>query len=150
FSLPNDIRVQELIDQGHPRLDDLMEVASKAYMRTYRLHSARYCLDAWVKYRPDDLEARLRRGWVLERLSLMREAEQDYREALKWHPGNRDAGLRLGQILLLLNDPAEAVEILERINETNPSPPVTAALASGLRTMGNADRAYDILTATIA
>ncbi|MFO0876022.1 MAG: tetratricopeptide repeat protein [Gemmataceae bacterium] len=149
LSLGADFRIQEWIDTKHPRLNEILEVASEAYVRGYRLPSARYCLDAWIERQPDSVTARLRRGWVFERLFQATEAEQDYRALLERHPDHQEARLRLAQLLLLNNEPAEAVEHLERLARHDVTPPMVAALAAGLRALGQADQAHERLSAAL-
>lgn len=149
LSLGADYRIQELIDERHPRLNEILDIASQAYLKSYRLPSARYCLDAWVEREPENLMVRMRRGWVMERLFQTQEAEQEYQAALALHPESVEARLRLAQMLLLTNKPAEAVEHLEQLAQRDPTPPIIAALAAGLRALGKAEQAPEYLNEAI-
>src|SRR5262249_4940690 len=63
-------------------LEVILEVVTWELMRQNRLREARLYLDQWLKRRPGDVEALVRRGWVGERLFDKHSAVTDYREAL--------------------------------------------------------------------
>src|SRR5436305_573485 len=74
------------LEDNPPEAELLMEALAQGYAKVYLLHAAQKYLDEWVRRRPDSVRARLRRGWVEERLDHLDGAEEDYRQLLSAHP----------------------------------------------------------------
>ena len=96
--------------QGDELALAILEVLIQYDLDTYRLGQALDGLTVYLDRRPDDLQARLSRGYVWERLLYFADAVADYRLAVASHPNDETARLRLGDTLLITGTPAEALE----------------------------------------
>lgn len=124
----------------------VLEALAQGNMRLYSLNQAVECLDQWVKGRPDSPGARIRRGWVLERLERIPEAEQDYRHLLGVRPDHRPAKLRLAQLLLQQIQPAEASRLFEELEAASDGDPaVSLGLARCYIGLGRREEARVLL-----
>jgi predicted Zn-dependent protease len=124
----------------------VLEALAQGNMRLYSLNQALECLDRWVKGQPDSPGARMRRGWVLERLERIPEAEQDYRHLLGVRPDHRPAKLRLAQLLLQQSQPSEAARLFEELDAASDGDPaVGLGLARCYVGLGRRDEARTLL-----
>jgi tetratricopeptide (TPR) repeat protein len=98
----------------------IAEVVSACLMRANRLQEARQYLDDWLRRRPDDTEALVRRGWVLEHLFDFPGACRDYQHLLDLDPGREPVRLRLAEDLMQSERAAEALPHLEELRRRLP------------------------------
>jgi tetratricopeptide (TPR) repeat protein len=139
-------RLRGMVNADHPDSPYILEALSRGYMRNYRLNDARDCLNVWLELRPDDTQALLGRGWVLERLDQFEKAADDYRRAAAVAPDLPEVEMRLGQVLLLAGTPHEALPSLERAVARRPDDPEAGvALAQCLARLSRHDEARDLL-----
>lgn len=125
-----------------------LEALAKGYVRTYRLLPALQCLDDWIAGRPDSREARMRRGWVYDRLDRFADAEADYRVVIAARPNDIDAKLRLAQILRQEGKTAEAATVFEELVQAGAqAPAITLGLAQTYRDLGRTAEAWRLLDA---
>ena len=123
-----------------------LEALTKGYIRTYQLFKALEHLDACVQERPDSLGARMRRGWVNERLDRLADAESDYRVVLSNRPQDTAAMLRLAQVLRQQGKTVESAELFEQLKASTPdSDAIDLGLAQSYRAMGRTDEARRLL-----
>ena len=129
----------------------VLEALAQGNMRLYSLPQALECLDRWVTGRPDSPGARMRRGWVLERLERLPEAEQDYRHLLGVRPDHRPAKLRLAQLLLQESQPAEAARLFEELDSASDGDPAVAlGLARSYVALDRREKARALLDGLLA
>jgi tetratricopeptide (TPR) repeat protein len=134
-----------------PEADLILEALAQGFMRGYCLQQARSCLDEWVRRRPGAVGARLRRGWVHERLDHLPEAEADYRAALEHHPNHPIADLRLAQLLLLAHRGSEAEAHFRGLLDRQPdNRAARLGLAAGLASEGQLAEARPLLDELLA
>jgi predicted Zn-dependent protease len=115
--------LQSWIKENHPETPLILEALVKAYLQTYRLARALQCLNLWLK-REEDVQARLWRGWILQRLGDDEGALKDYQQVLALNPDHDRARQRVAEMLLRSSGPAEAVnhfELLRRRQVSNPA-----------------------------
>jgi predicted Zn-dependent protease len=101
--------LRSVLRRDPSQTDLILEALAQGHMRAYSLVQARACLNEWVGRRPGAVGARLRRGWVQERLENWEAAEDDYRAVLDSHPGHAEAELRLARLLLMEHRGKDAV-----------------------------------------
>lgn len=130
--------------------DDLalvvLEVLIQYDLDTYQLGSA---LDGFTRYlevRPNDLHARLGRGFVWERFLNFSDAVVDYRAAVVAHPESERARLKLAETLLIVGTPDEALKQYEWLAERGPDrPSVRLGLARCHRKLARSEEAIKLL-----
>ena len=81
--------------------EEIYEAMAKGHLAAYRLRDAWKCLDYWLRWRPDAPQARLLRAGIYERIDERTSAAEDYRVVLTRLPNNREAHVKLAQLLLL-------------------------------------------------
>jgi tetratricopeptide (TPR) repeat protein len=139
------------LDQDLPDGVLILEALAQGYMKAYRMPDARRCLERWLERRPDDLQALLWHGWVMEHLSRYPEALADYRRAITLAPTNEHARLSLGDVLLFFNQPQEALEHFEYLRQhAAPSAAVLLGLARCRSGMGQTEEARQLLDRLLA
>src|SRR5262249_19709633 len=128
----------------------IMEVLSWEYMWALRLGEARRLLDLWLKNRPDDFDALVRRGWVAERLSDYETAQSLYAQAVALRPASDSIRLRLAEFMLM-KEPKEALEHLHYLRQRQPDNlDVALALARCQRQLGEFEEARQLLDDLLA
>lgn len=134
-----------------PRFPDrelVLEALAKGYIRGYQLFKALEHLDTWLEIHPDSLGARMRRGWVYERLDRYPDAAADYQAVLQQYPQELRAKLRLAEVLRLQGKTAESAALYEQLKrEAPPSPAIDLGLAQSYRTLGQGAAAHTLLDA---
>ncbi len=156
WSLALEEQLQSYIDQNHPELSAILDTLSEAYVKIYRLDSARYCLDLWLERQPNNLRALLRRGWVRERQHQFEEAAADYRQAVAAASSSSPpqgggeegdtARLRLAEVLLFLDRAEEARSLFESLRQQRPEDiEVLLGLARCFRKLGESQAAEQLL-----
>ncbi len=143
------------VRQDHPDWLYVVDVLTWQWLREHRLVPAKVYLDLWVKRRPDDREALVRRGWVAEHLLDIDGALRDYGRALNADP-ERDRAeedrvrLRLAEILVRRKRGKEALPHLEILSERQPAnPAVVLALARCRHQLGQTEEARRLLDALL-
>ncbi len=125
-----------------------LEVLIQYDLDTYQLHQALQGLTRYLEARPDDLQARLARGFVWERFLYFADAVEDYRQAVASHPNSERARLKLGETLLLAGTPQDALEQFDWLNKRYPErPEVRLGLARCRRRLGQLEEAKQLLDA---
>jgi predicted Zn-dependent protease len=121
-----------------PELPQVLDAASRSYLQSYRLVEVQECLDYWLQRQPDNVQALLFRGGVLETLSQPEAAEADYRRVLAVQPDHYQARLRLAETLVHAKKPEEALALFRQLQRQQPAnPAVVLGLAQCLRDTGD-------------
>jgi tetratricopeptide (TPR) repeat protein len=142
--------LQQHIREDSPDSLLILEVLSWEYMWALRLAEARLVLDLWLKNRPDDFEALVRRGWVAERLSDQDTAQAVYARAVALRPESDSIRLRLAEIILV-KEPKEALEHLHYLRQRQPdNRDVALVLARCQRQLGEFEEARQLLDDLLA
>jgi len=139
--------LQTRLRESHPDSLLILETLSWNTMWSGRLKEAHRYLEMWLKRQPSDHEALVRRGWVFEHLFNGPGAIDDYKAALASQPDDDDVRLRVTQLLLGANQPADAFEYLQPLMQTRGSEPdVAVCLARYQRLMGEIEQSEKTLT----
>jgi tetratricopeptide (TPR) repeat protein len=138
------------VQQGHPESARMLEALARGLMRQIRLREAHVCLDRWIDLEPGAARAWYLRGSVRERLDRYGEAWGDYQRAAELAPWQWEAHLRVGEMALMLGNPAEAEKHLEPLTQSHAEEPrVMVAWASCLLLRGKLDEARTVLDALL-
>jgi tetratricopeptide (TPR) repeat protein len=133
-------------EHGHPDALLILEALCQGYLKTYRLTHASRCLELWLQKRPDDVQALLWRAEVAQLRSSNQEALADCRRAVELAPEHDKARLRLAQLLVTENLPAEAIPHFERLRQRQPeNTEVLLGLARCRRLLGEPEEAGQLL-----
>jgi predicted Zn-dependent protease len=133
-----------------PEADLICEALAQGYLKTHRLPEALHCLDRWLEHQPDDVQALLWRGQVMERWNDLEEAVASYRRAVAVDPGHEKARRLLALALVRSDRADEAVERLESLRRQGADPEVLLGLARGRRSLGEVDEARRLLDEVLA
>jgi predicted Zn-dependent protease len=135
------------LDGPHPEAALILDALAQGYLKTYRPAEALHCLDRLLELRPDDVQALLWHGDLLERLNEPDEAIASYRRAVAADPGHEKARRYLALALARSDRAEEAAGLLEGLP---PDADVTLALAHCRRLLGQADEARRLLDGLLA
>jgi predicted Zn-dependent protease len=133
-----------------PQADLIFEALAQGYLKTHRLPEALHCLDRWLEHQPDDVQALLWRGQVLERWNDLEEAVASYRRAVAVDPGHEKARRFLALALVRSDRATEAVERLESLRRQCADAEILLGLARGRRSLGQVDEARRELDEVLA
>jgi tetratricopeptide (TPR) repeat protein len=134
------------MDDCQPELPQVLEAATRAYLRDYRLLEVQECLTFWLEREPNNVQALLYRGWVLDTLLQPEASEADYRHVLALEPENDQARLRLAEALARAKRPEEALACYRALQLRQPAnPAVVLGLAQCRRDMGDLTDARALL-----
>lgn len=126
----------------------IAEVLTDEYMRQYRFRECRALLNRWIEIGDEDGEGYLRRGWVAEHQFDHEQALRDYRVVLQRDPDRDRVRLRVGEILLKLRQPVQALDELSPILRRETVPVEATLLAARChRERGRLDEAEGLLAA---
>jgi tetratricopeptide (TPR) repeat protein len=138
--------LRNAIEHNHPDAPLMLDALVTGYAQKMRLRAALGCLDRWLKLEPDNVRALDWRGWVWEQADERDAAAADYRRALELQPGRDDVRRRLGALLLLDNNVAEALPHYELLWRTQSGQPeVKVGMAWCRRLQGRLDEARRLL-----
>ncbi len=148
----NEEYLVERVRQDPAGAAPILEVLTPSYARAHRLPEALHCAEELLKRDPEHVEGLVWRGWAKEHLERFDEAVDDYRKAVALRPGDAWARLSLGEVLLHLNKPGEALEHFVYLAE-HPRPDNTAVLlglARCRRAVGQVEEARALLDELLA
>jgi tetratricopeptide (TPR) repeat protein len=128
----------------------VFEASAQGYLKTQRLDQALHCLDRWLEHRPDNVQALLWRGQVLERWNELEEAVSSYRRAVAADPGHEQARRLLALALARSDRAREAAGYLERLPGRRADPEILLGLARCRRSLGQVDEARRLLDEVLA
>jgi tetratricopeptide (TPR) repeat protein len=142
--------LQTWVQDDHPDTPLILEALIKGYLQSYRLADALKCLKVWLK-RQDDIQARLWRAWILERLGDSAGGLKEYQQVLAQNPEHNKVRQRVAEILLRLSGPAEAVKQFELLRQRQVSnPALLVGLAQCRKALGAPEEAQQLLDALLA
>lgn len=126
---------------------EILEVLIQYDIDNYRLREALHELTRYLKIRPNDLQARLARGFVWERFLFFADALEDYHLAVQSHPESEEARLKLAQTMLIAATPGEALTQYQWLADRHPDEPrAMLGLARCRRLLGDTEEAKRLLT----
>jgi tetratricopeptide (TPR) repeat protein len=124
--------------------EEIYEAFAKGGLAMYQLHDAWMCIDLWLQWRPEALQARLLRAAVYEQLGDYSEACNDYRTVLEMCPSHREARVRLAKALMIRQEYDEARQEFETQLAASPDDAeALSGLAQCARRAGELDAARD-------
>lgn len=103
--------------------EEIYEARAQGLLHSYRLGEALVCLNFWLQWTPEAVQARCWRADLWERLEHWEKACQDYRAALNRAPDHRLARERLASCLLTLNNAEKALQEYETLLSGDPDDP---------------------------
>lgn len=132
-----------------PSDDDAAQIydcMAKGYLAAVRLDEAAYCIDLWLRWKPNDV----RPLWLRAELEHARhddsQAMATYRAILRLAPADAKAHRELGRLLVEHNDAADALEHLQHYHAERPDDQeATVYLARCQRSLGAARLAHSLL-----
>jgi predicted Zn-dependent protease len=129
----------------------ILETMSWELIRRNRLQEALALVQLWLEKQPEEAEALIRLGWLGEHLFDFNQASEAYRKALELKPDRESVRLRLAEVLVQQNQPAEAWEHLERLPQPRPADPqVEVCRARCLRLLQRTPQAKEVLDRLLA
>jgi tetratricopeptide (TPR) repeat protein len=129
----------------------ILEALVQHDLDSYRLRLALHGLTHYLQIRPDDLQARLSRGYVWERFRYFADALEDYRQAVETHPESDQARLKLAETLLIVGTPSEALSQYQWLAQRRGDQfEVQFGIARCRRLLGETETARGLLTALLA
>jgi tetratricopeptide (TPR) repeat protein len=138
-------------DPGHDDVPLILEALTKGYLKNFKLYGARQSLERWIELEPDNVQARLWRGWVRVHQDDPRGALEDYQHAVDVDSDNYEARIRLADMLGgPMHQPEKALEHYEYLHEHLPDDPaVLLGLAVAQRERGHAAEAKQYVDAIL-
>ena len=128
----------------------ILEVLIQHDLDNYRLRQALHGLTRYLQTRPNDLQARLSRGYVWERFLYFADALEDYRKAVELHPESERARFKVAETLLIVGTPSEALSQYQWLAQRRPDrPEVKLGLARSQRMLGETEEARRLLTSLL-
>jgi tetratricopeptide (TPR) repeat protein len=123
----------------------------KGYLRMYRMLDALACLERWLQYQPDNVQALFLRGNFYRQLNKLPKAAPDYRRAVELDPERDDARSWFTVCLLETARYDEAIPHLEYLHARRPDDSdVQVRLARCHARMGRVKQARELLDAVLA
>ncbi len=139
------------VQQGDPSAPLILEAQAAGLMRVYRMSEAADRLETWLKLRPDDCQALLLRGIMLQLRNGLVPAAADFRRVVELDPDNEEARLRLSALLMQQHEPSEAFPHLEYLRKAMPDDPrILVRIAQCRLEMGQSDEARKTLDGVLA
>jgi tetratricopeptide (TPR) repeat protein len=142
-------KLRTWLNEGHADSLFILETLSWELMMSGRIPEARPYLEDWLRRRPDDYEALVRRAWVAEHPPFdFPTAIDAYVRALSLEPQRDNVRLRLAELLIDQNQPKAALEHAQWLYEQRPGDTAVAlCLARCHRMLGDFDAADELLAA---
>jgi Flp pilus assembly protein TadD len=130
---------------------EVYECLVKGYMAGLYMREASLCLDYWIEWRPQAVQAHALKAELLHAVGDTAREVDEYRQLVRLDPNDRDARMKLGHVLLESRAAAEALEEFRRCRELDPDDPgVGFAIAACQRSLGNVDEAERDLRASLS
>jgi tetratricopeptide (TPR) repeat protein len=139
------------VNEDDPATPLMLESLARGFLRTYRLMDAEACLKDLLRRDPDNTQALLLRGSIMELRQRFADALADYRRAVEIDPGHDEVRLRLTGVLLQLFEPGKAIPHLEYLEKRFPDDPeVLLRLAQAKDLLGDQEEAKRLLDRLLA
>src|SRR5262245_7191685 len=140
--LTNEAELWRLVKADDPAKLLILEGLARGYRKNYLLDDMQTALNRLLALQPDHVDALLDRAWVFERRFDLDNALKDCQNAVAIQPRDEEAQLRLAQLLLLMEKPVEAHDVLTPLHAQLPDDPrVSLALLQAYRKLGKTDAA---------
>lgn len=141
----------EALKNDHPDSDLILEVLAPAYFRIFELGLALGATERWTKLQPWREDAWELKARIHVRLVEMKDAADAYRQVIEINPENTAAQLGLGECLLELNQPTEALIHFQQASQAHPrSAEVRFGLARCYRLLNQLEQAAELLDGLLA
>jgi len=111
-----------LVDAGADG-PDVCEAFVQGYLVNLRTEDAQRLLDLWQQSFPKDSQPSLLRGYIMQNMDWLGQAEQIYRQGLALAPDRTAIRRRLAEVLVETNQLDEAESELARCREETPDDP---------------------------
>jgi tetratricopeptide (TPR) repeat protein len=148
---PYETVLRQRLEREPFRAPLILEALAEGYARMYRILESLACLNQWLEFQPDNVQALYLRGRAQQQARAWEKAAADYRRAVELDPQRADARDRLAQCLLELSRFEEALGHLEHLQrEQGDSPEMQVRLARCQQGMGQVKKARQILEALLA
>jgi tetratricopeptide (TPR) repeat protein len=129
----------------------IWEALARGLVRSFRLEDAKAVTQAWLAEQPENSEAHLLHGAVLELLEQYAEAIDSFRKALELDRERGEARLRLAVLLVQRGRGTEALPHLDYLHGKRPDDPVLSVhLARCRAQLGGEKRAVELLDEVLA
>jgi tetratricopeptide (TPR) repeat protein len=126
--------------------EEIYEAFAKGCLATYQLHDAWICVDLWLQWRPEAIQARVLRAAIREQLGDYQDACDDYRTVLDIAPDNREARMRLAKALVIRQEHDAARREFEACASVTPDDAdAWLGLAQCARRAGDTAKAHEYL-----
>jgi tetratricopeptide (TPR) repeat protein len=143
--------LRSCLQSEHPQAELILEALERGCLRVNRLDDAMLWLDQLLRRQPENVIALVDRGTLFEGLGNLDKALETYQAAHAVQPNYKGARLRLGQLLLQLNRPAEALPHFEHLHTWSPrQAETTLGLAQCQFALDRHDLAAELLTSLLA
>jgi Tfp pilus assembly protein PilF len=139
--------------KDNPEVVQILEVLSKHYLSARDPFRALPYLNMWVKRDPENTTPLLWRAWLWASSSNLEDAESNLRQALRVNPHDRDARVGLGEILIKMRRPKQALQQFLYVKDLPGAmerPRVLIGLAQCRIELGERDAARKILDRLLA
>ncbi|HWB10071.1 MAG TPA: tetratricopeptide repeat protein [Pirellulales bacterium] len=130
---------------------EIYECLVKGYLGGLYLREASLCLEYWLEWRPQSVQAHELKAELLHAVGDTTEEVAEYRTLVRLDPNNRDARMKLGHVLLDNRAAAEALEQFRYCRDLDPDDPgIGFAIAACQRSLGNLEEAERDLRASLS
>lgn len=137
--------------EGHPETVAILEVLTPVYLKTYRLQSARECINRWREREPSRLQAWILSAQVHERLRAKEDTFTSYRRVVELDPDNLPARLTFAGLLCERQGPREALAHFEYVrSRRGDTTEVLVGLAHCRRLLNETEEARRLLDKVLA
>jgi tetratricopeptide (TPR) repeat protein len=137
--------------EGHPETVAILEVLTPVYLKTYRLQSARECVNRWREKEPNRLQAWILSAQVNERLRAKDDTFASYRRVVELDPDNLPARLTLAGLLCDRQGPRPALAHFEYVrSRRGDTTEVLVGLARCRRLLNETEEARRLLEKALA
>jgi predicted Zn-dependent protease len=142
----------EQVNLNSPDSNLILEAMAKGYIIVYHLDGARGCLNRLLERQPDNISALLWRASLWRTAGNYTGAVEDCRHAVEAQPNHRAARLRLGETLLITEQPAEALRQYEYLRQQpgGEATEILLGLARCHHQLGHTETARQLLEEVLA
>lgn len=129
----------------------IWEALADGYRRNYRMPEALHCLDTWLHFEPQNVQAFFLRGEVNRQVGAINRAREEYGRVVELDPTHRAARAHLARALVQVGRYQEAMEHLERLLKDVPADPELLTLkARSLYDLGKREAAIELLDGVLS
>lgn len=126
--------------------NEIYECLVRGYLARLCMAQAGYCIENWLAWRPDAVLPRRLQAEIYHVLEDHATEAKVYRELLRLDPDDFDVHLKLGELLLEMHSPAEALDEFRRCQALSPDDAkVKIFVAACQRTLGELPEAEKLL-----